>query len=182
MKEGAPKNMRPDRELLNRLKDADATGQTAYTRHLCEAVLDKWPDHGPTLIRYACSLIELAVYDLATSVLDHAAAVVPEERMHLVHAQRGHLLEHMGDFIAAEEQHLKAHSLDPDDATYLIYAGGVAFRRGDIQQAEQYARHALECTDGSLEEAHFNLGGCLLSQKRYPEARYFYLNAFKIDP
>ncbi|MEM7386444.1 MAG: hypothetical protein AAF514_16000, partial [Verrucomicrobiota bacterium] len=150
--------MTPDRKLLDELTEADEAEQTAYTRHLCEAVLDKWPDHGPTLIRYACALIELALYDRAASVLDHAEAVVPEERKHLVLAQRGHRLEHMGDFSGAEQQHLKAHAHDPDDATYLIYAGSVAFRRGDVHRAEQLARQALQCSDGCLEEAHFNLG------------------------
>ena len=174
--------MPPDRELLDELKEADQADQIAYTRHLCEVILDKWPDHGPTLIRYACALIELALYDEAASVLDHAEAVVPDEQKHLVFAQHGHRLEHMGDFSSAEKQHLKAHACDPDDATYLIYAGSVAFRRGDVHRAEQLARQALECSEGCLDEAHFNLGGYLLVQRRYTEARDCYLRALEIDP
>lgn len=174
--------MPPDQELLDELREADEAGQTAYTRDLCETVLGKWPDHSPTLIRYARALIELAMYDEAASVLDRAEAVVPEEKKHLVFAQRGHRLEHMGDFSGAEEQHLEAHARDPDDATYLIYAGSVAFRRGDIHRAEQLMRQALECSEGCLDEAHFNLGGHLLAQRRYTEARDCYLRALEIDP
>jgi len=174
--------MRPDRKLLDLLTEADEAEQVAFTRHLCEKVLSDWPDHGATLIRYACCLIELALYDDAAKVLDHAEAVVPKERLHLVFAQRGHCLEHMGDYVASERQHLKAHELDPEDATYLIYAGAVAFRRGDIQRAEELARKAIACSEGCIDEAYFNLGGYLLAQKRYDEARECYLRALEVDP
>lgn len=40
----------------------------------------------------------------------------------------------------------------------------------------------FECSDGRLDEAHFNLGGYLSAQKRYEEARDCYLRALEIDP
>ena len=164
------------------LREAEESGHVAYTRHLCETILEDNPDHGPTLIRYACALIEFALYDEAGAVLDQAEAVIPAERRHLVLAQRGHQLERMGDYSGSEEFHLKAHELDPDDATYLIYAGSVASRRGDIARAETLARKAISCSKGCIDEAYFNLGGCLLAQKRYEEARDCYLRAIEIDP
>lgn len=174
--------MPSDRELLDALKEADDAEQTAYSRYLCETILSRCPDHCPTLIRHARFLIELAQYDEAAKALNHAETVVPDERRHLVLAQRGHLLEHMGDFSGSEELHLAAHELDPDDATYLIYAGSVAFRRGDTLRAEELARSALRCSEGCLDEAHLNLGGYLIAQKRYEEARDCYLRALEIDP
>lgn len=77
---------------------------------------------------------------------------------------------------------MQAHQLDPDDATYLIYAASAAFRRGDIERAESLARQATGCTDGSIDEAWFNLGGYLLSAKRYSEAADCYRRALEIDP
>ena len=173
--------MPPNRNLLRMLEAADEADQVAFTRHLCEKVLDSEPDHSPTLIRYACCLIEIALYDQASSVLEHAEAVVPDGHRHLVFAQRGHRLEHMGDYSDSEEQHLMAHELDPNDATYLIYAASVAFRRGDIQRAEDLALKAVDCPEGCIDEAHFNLGGYLLAHKRYEEARDCYLKALEID-
>lgn len=178
----SPKKMKPDREVLFKLQEADEAGQVAYTRHLCERILAEFPDHGPTLIRYASTLITFALYDKAASVLDHAERVVPRKRRHLVLAQRGHRLARMGDFAGAEKEHLKAHELDPNDAGYLIYAGTAAFRSGHISRAEELARRSVACSEGCLDEAYFNLGGYLLAQRRYIESRDCYLKALEIDP
>ena len=161
---------------------ADEAGQIAYTRHLCELYLEAHPDHVPILIIYASNLISLAQYSAAEAALDHAQPLAPIERLHFVLAQRGHLLEAKGDFLGAEELFMQAHKLKPDDATYLIYAGSVAFRRGDINRAQKLAGKAADCSDGCLDEAWFNLGGYLLSAKRYGDAADCYRKALEIDP
>jgi len=43
-------------------------------------------------------------------------------------------------------------------------------------------RRALQCPEGCLDEAYFNLGGYLLRQGNYEEARDCYLKALEIDP
>ncbi len=172
----------PDDELLEALQLVDENGQIGYTRYLCERYLQDHPDHLPTLIRYACSLVSLAQYSVAQSALDHAQAIAPKKRLHLVLAQRGHLLEAQGDFSGAEEMFMHAHKLDPGDATYLIYAGSVAFRRGDVERAQNLARQASECPEGCIDEAFFNLGGYFLSARRYREAADCYRKALEIDP
>ncbi len=171
-----------DRELPDALDKAEEAGHVASVRQLCEAFLFQRPDHGPTLVRYARALIDLALYDEAAVVLDRAEAVVPGEWRHLILAQRGHRLERMGNFSASEELYLKAHELDPENATHLVYAASVAFRRGDLHRAEELARKATSCREGSFEEAYCNLGGYLLTQRRYMEARDCYLRALEIDP
>ncbi|HWL51685.1 MAG TPA: tetratricopeptide repeat protein [Chthoniobacteraceae bacterium] len=174
--------MSPTQELIEALTRADEAGHVAYTRQLCEKILAQWPDHGPTLLRHASALIDLALYDEAAAVLERAASVVPTGQLRLVFAGRGHRLKQMGNFAAAEEEYLKAHQLDPDNATYLVYAGSAAFCRGDLSRAEALVRKALDCSEGSLDEAYFNLGGYLLAQKRFAEARDCYLRALEIDP
>lgn len=175
-------NMTIDRDLLDELSRAETAGHLALTRHLCELILADEPDDGPTLIRYASCLLGLSLYDTAAKTLDRAEMVVPLERRQLVLAQRGHLRQAMGDYVGAERCFLSAHNLDPDDATYLIYSGSVAFARGDIKRAEEFVRLALECSEGSLDEAYFNLGGYLVAQSKYEEARTCYLRALEIDP
>lgn len=168
--------------LLSAVTAAIEKEQIAYTRYLCERFLTHHPDHVPTLMRYACSLISLAQYDGAAAALDRAQSRVSAKHLHMVLAQRGHLLEAKGDFLNAERLFTEAHRLDPADATYLIYAGAVAFRRGDIDCARKLASKATDCTEGCIDEAWFNLGGYLLSDKRCHDAADCYRKALEIDP
>lgn len=124
----------------------------------------------------------MALFDEAEVALERAEAAVPTNRLQLVYAQQGHRLTEMGDHSGAEERYLKAHESDPDDASYLIYAGSAAFRQGHVLRAEAFARQATTCADGSPEEAWCNLGGYLLVQERYEEAKACYLKALAIDP
>jgi tetratricopeptide (TPR) repeat protein len=163
------------------IQAADEKDQIGYTRLLCELYLKDQPDHVPTLIRYACSLISLAQYSAAEAALDRAQSKVPTKHLHLVLAQRGHLLQAKGDFLAAEKLFMEAHKLDPNDATYLIYGGSAAFRRGDIDRALKLAAQATACSEGCIDEAWFNLGGYLLSAKRYYDAADCYRKALEID-
>ncbi|MEO0414578.1 MAG: tetratricopeptide repeat protein [Verrucomicrobiota bacterium] len=164
------------------MRQADKEGHVALTRHLCEQVLAVKPDHGPTLIRYAACLTNLSLYDDASAALERAERVVPTDMRHFVLAQWGHLRESQGDFDTAEQLFLSAYEHDSDDATYLIYAGSSAFARGDVVRAEKLARQALSCSEGCIDEAYFNLGGYLLAQKQYEEARECYLRAIELDP
>ena len=168
--------------LLSAIADADEKDQIGYTRYLCERFLMEHPDHVPTLIRYARNLISLAQYDAADAALVRAQSKAPANRLHLVLAQRGHLLVAKGDFSNAERLYLEAHRLDPSDAAYLIYAGSAAFRKGNIDGAQKLASRAADCSKGCPEEAWFNLGGYLLSDKRYQDAADCYRKALEIDP
>lgn len=168
--------------LLSAIADADEKDQVGYTRYLCERFLIDHPDHGPTLIRYACNLVSLAQYDAAEAALERAQSRVSAKHLHLVLAQRGHLMEAKGDFRNAERLFMEAHRLEPSDATYLIYAGAVAFRRGDVDRAQKLASKATDSTVGCVDEAWFNLGGYLLSHKRYYDAADCYRRALEIDP
>jgi tetratricopeptide (TPR) repeat protein len=168
--------------FLSALATADEKDQIGYTRYLCERFLAHHPDHVPTLIRYANNLISLAQYDAAEAALDHAQSKVSAKRLHLVLAQRGHLFEAKGDFLNAKRLFMEAHQLDPADATYLIYAASASFRAGDIDRAQKLASKAADCKEGCVDEAWFNLGGYLLSDKRYHDAADCYRKALEIDP
>jgi tetratricopeptide (TPR) repeat protein len=174
--------MRPEKLLYEELKQAGNDDHVALTRHLCEKLLRESPDFWPALIRYAIILIDLALYDDAERVLDRAETVIPRKFQQHIFAQRGHRLAAMGDLPGAEKLHRQAHQLDPLDPSYLIYAASIAFKRGNIQRAEKLVRQATECDDGALDEAFFNLGGYLLVQKKYQDAKECYLKAIEIDP
>jgi tetratricopeptide (TPR) repeat protein len=174
--------MEKDDDLLRESILADDRGQVAYARYLCELYLRDHPDDPATLIRYASSLISLAQYPKARKALDHAESIVPKRFLQLVLAERGHLLEAEGDFLGASEMFMKSHSLSPIDATYLIFAGSAAFRRGNVHLAQTLARQATECAKGCIDEAWFNLGGYLLSDGKFRESAECYRRALEIDP
>lgn len=169
-------------EKFQAIRKADENDQIGYVRHLCTRYLRDHPDHGPTLLIYARNLISLGLYTEALSALEQAEKVVPPERRHLVLAQRGHLLEAQGQLEPAEERFMEAHGLEPDDATYLIYAGCAAARQGDIERALDLYTRACGCKEGCLDEAHFDRGGKLLALKRYEEAAAAYREALRLDP
>ncbi|WAC18612.1 tetratricopeptide repeat protein [Luteolibacter sp. SL250] len=174
--------MVPDPTLIGKLDEADKSGHLALVRYLCEQILANNPEHSPTLLTYARCLVDLSLYDRCSMVLTKLEKVIPEKVRHLVHAERGHLLRKIGDNEGAEEKYLEAHTLDPDDASYLIYAGAAAMRRGDFPRAEAFLKQAIGCSEGCIDEAYFNLGGCHLAQRRIHEARGCYLKALEIDP
>jgi tetratricopeptide (TPR) repeat protein len=169
-------------DVYEKIELADEKQQIGYARILCELYLKDNPNHGPALIRYAINLISLGQYSLAQKALDHAEEVVKKEHLQYVLAQRGHLLRERGEFEAAEAMYLRAHELDPINATYLIFAGLVAFQSGNISRAIQFTRQATQCAGGCVDEAYFNLGGYLLSDRQYPEAAKCYHKALEIDP
>lgn len=173
--------MRVDPRLLSLLDEAEDARHIFLARHLCERILEGNPDHGPTLNRYADCLNGLSLYDQSAAVVDHAEKIVPKNWLHLVFIQRGHRLKNMGDYAGAETQYLVAHDMAPGEA-YLIFAASAAFCRGDIQRAEELARKATECPEGCIDEAYSNLGGYLLAQQRYEEARDCHLKALEITP
>ncbi|MBM4207274.1 MAG: tetratricopeptide repeat protein [Gammaproteobacteria bacterium] len=171
-----------DETLYQAILSADEKNQIGYARFLCERYLKNHPNHAPTLVIYACNLISLSQYSEAEAALDRAEPITPKDKLPFVIAQRGHLLVAKGDFVGAERIFMKAHELDPDDATFLIYAGSSASQNGDIERAETLARQATNCAKGCLDEAWYNLGGYLVSKKMYGEAAECYRQALLIDP
>jgi len=114
--------------------------------------------------------------------LTKALELAPEELRHLIFWQFGHLEEARGNLRHAINWHRKVARLKPDEASSYIYCGLIFKSQGKLKQAEKQYRRALECRDGMLDEAWFNLGGALLTQRRLEEARDCYLKAIGIDP
>lgn len=174
--------MSVDPNLLQKLEDAEDSRQVVLTRHLCEEILAAAPNDFCTLISYAECLINFSLYDEAAKVLDRAAVRRNKRCRQLVLLHRGHLLKRMGDFSGAEAMYLSAHELMPREAGCLIFAACAARARGNIEGAEELARRAILCPEGCLDEAYHNLGGYLIVQRKYDEARICYLRALEIDP
>ncbi|WP_367873308.1 tetratricopeptide repeat protein [Luteolibacter sp. Populi] len=172
------------KERIEAIRQAHEKGQIGYTRELCERYLRKNPDSGFVWLILANNLIALSLYTEASAALDRAEALVPDQPKKLANviAHRGHLAEAAGRFEEAGEYFLRAHELDLDDATWLIFAGDAAGRNGEIEKSLELVTRATLCPEGCIDEAHFNRGGKLLVLKRYAEAAEAYRSALAIDP
>ena len=167
---------------FNQIRLAEERGQTAVVIVLCEKHLQKFPRHGPAWLHYGMAQVELANYEEAQKAIRRAIKFCPAASLSFPYLQMGNLIEARGDFKLAAMWYRKAAELRPNDATFHIYLGGNAWKRGMQKQAERHFQRALKCSEGCLEEAYFNLGGILLAKRKYPEAIKYYRAALKVDP
>jgi tetratricopeptide (TPR) repeat protein len=166
---------------FNQICLADDRGQTAVAVELCIEHLQKFPKHGPTWLRYGTALVQLAQYAKAEKAIQQAITLCPQKALSIGYAQMGHLFQAKGNFKQAAIWYRKAVKHRPNDATFHIFLGSNAFKSGLHKQSEAFYRRALECPEGCLEEAYFNLGGILLGQRKYSEAIECYQEALQID-
>jgi tetratricopeptide (TPR) repeat protein len=162
--------------------EADKLELHGLSRELTQRQLEAHPDDYRLLLDLATHEMTFCCYEEAKAAIDHAERVCPPKAMKWVLARRGHLSEGLGDRDASIRYHLAAHELDPEEATYLIYAGSVSFKAGDTDRAIEFATRATQCAKGCIDEAYFNLGGYLLAMRRYSEAQDCYRRALEIDP
>lgn len=172
----------PDRESIEGLHKANGANHIALTRHLCELILADHPNHVTTLVVYARNLTELSLYDEAETALDRAEPLANRKLRSKILDQRGHLESKRGNLGVAVKLHLHAHRMHPANATHLIYAASAAFSQGELERAVELSRKAIECPEGCIDEALYNLGGYLLAQQNYFEAIDCYHRALEIDP
>src|ERR1700733_5025274 len=125
--------------------------------------------------------IDLARYVAAEKPIRRAIVLCPQQKLQIAYLRMGHLFNLKGDFKQAAIWYRKAVNQKPQDATYHIFLADNFFKRGLLKQAETYFRRVLKCSEGSLEEAYYNLGGILLGERKYSEAIECYQEALKID-
>ena len=174
--------MDDSKESFNQILLADDRGQTAVVVELCKRHLRKFPKHGPAWLYYGMAQIDLARYAAAQKAILRAIALCPQKKLHIAYLRMGHLFNSQGDFQQAVFWYRRAVNQKPQDATYHIFLADNFFKRGLLKQAQTHFRRALKCSEGSLEEAYFNLGGILLGQRKYSEAILCYEEALKMDP
>jgi len=167
---------------LNQINLADDRRQTAVVIELCKKHLSKFPNDGIVWLKYGIAQVALAQYKTAEKAIHRALDLCPAKALPIVSSQMGHLLQAKGDLKRAAIWYRKAVKQKPQDATYHIFLGSNAFKRGSHKESKTRYYRAIECSEGCLDEAYFNLGGLFLGQRNYPEAIKCYEAALKIDP
>jgi protein O-GlcNAc transferase len=169
-------------ESYKAITSAEDAGNTAVVVELCQRHLRRFPGDGFVWIWNAMAKVELGLYKQAEKSIDRAIDVLPKKAVHLAFVQMGHLFRARGNLKRALYWYQRALRLAPKDAGYHIFVGSILAKQGLLKQAERRYRRAISCSNGSVEEAQFNLGGVLLANKRYREAIVCYQNAIQIDP
>lgn len=155
-------------ERLLRAWSADRHGSTVL---LARRFLAHYPDFAPAWCFLAQSLIGLARYREAEEAVSKALELAPDDAARRrLYSDLGHMHKQRGEFEQAAEWYGRARDVDPDNASGLIYLGGIFARQGRFPDAEEAYRSATRCLYGVVSEAYYNLGLVLRSQERFDEA------------
>ena len=165
-----------------KLKRAYAADELATVVALGEIILRSNPDDGPILMEVGDCLAAMAQYDRAKEYLKRALQLAPDAFRHQVLWRLGKLCEHRGELLDAAEWYKEAHQCLPEDATSLIFCGGVLASLGQLDEAEAAHRQATLCSEGCIDEAYHNLGLIYRSQGRLEEAFDSFAIAIEMDP
>ena len=168
--------------LREQLDDAHEKDQTLLTVCLAERLIASGSEDAWVFEVYARSLIGIGRYGDASSALDQAERFSARKNLPWIIHRRAVLEERRGNFESALDLWKKAHSIKPDEASFLIFAGSILFRLGRIAEAEEFARKGTTCSAGYPDEAWYNLAGYMAAQQRYEEALSCYEKAIAIDP
>ena len=188
MKRGRVKSKRlivlSQQQSYRRIPVANKKGLTALTVELCEAYFRRFPNDSFALIWFAMAKIQLSQYAQAKKALRNAMTLSKGngKMIRLTSVQMGHLFDAKGDLKKTSFWCRRGLRADPKYGTAYIYLGHIAFRSGQINQAEKFYRKAIKRSAQSLDETYFNLGGVLLAAGRYEEAIKCYRKAIEIDP
>jgi len=169
-------------DLRERIRAAVDAGHTCLVALLCEDYLRHNPRSWLAWYELGSALWPMARYADALKALRKARAYCPDELLHFVYDEVGHLYKRWGKYLTAARWYQKSIDARPDDATGYIYRGGALARHGDLRGAEAMHRAATACREGCIDEAYLNLGLVLRGQGRSGEAVDAFRKALELTP
>lgn len=141
------------------------------------------PDRPATRLARALTLLADRRLPDAQAVFDeYRAGLRPDERPaaeYYYFAALGHALAR--DLDAAAALVAEGKETYPESAPLLLLDGALSERRGDLDGAHQAYRRVLE-EDGSMPQAHKNLGDVAYRRGSHEEALHHYMRAAELDP
>ena len=154
----------------------------ASTIELARKYLRDFPKAGVVWLDYGNALVSFAQYDQARVAILRAIKYMEPEYRYMPYGSMGNLYERKGNYRRAAEWFGKAAELASNDASYLIYLGAVFAQAGKLSEALKCHRRAINCKDGAIDEAHYNLGCILRAQGKYKQALRSFEKAIELDP
>lgn len=169
-------------DIHQKLKSSSDNHCAVLTCELSKSYLKAHADSPILWLHYGIALRELFRFDEAEAALQKALPLMDEDPCWLPLVALGKLHKAQGRFEQAAHWFQKTVEAYPNHTIGYIYLAGIFARRGDLNQAAELYRRATDCEEGDIAEAFLNLGGVLLSQEKYQEAKECFVRALEIDP
>ena len=149
---------------------------------LAQVYLCEFPEDGLVWLDLGDALLAFGRYKEARVALLRAVKYMRPEHLDLPYSYMGHIYKSRGDYRKAAEWYRKAVGAAPGEAGNHIYLGSALLHAGKLTAAERSFRKALECKDGPVDEAYYNLGVTLCGQAKYKAALVCFEKALRLDP
>ncbi len=170
------------KQRLRELQAAVDRSLYACVIELAQDYLRDFPKDGLVWLDLGDALLAFGRYKESRVALLRAIKYMRPEHLDLPYSYMGSLYMSRGDYRRAAEWYRKAVSAAPGEARNHIYLGSALIKAGKLTAAERSYRTALECKDGPVDEAYYNLGVTLCGQARYKAALDCFKQALRLDP
>ena len=166
------------------ITEAHNKDQWASLLEACALHLKKNPNHIQAQIPQAIALRHLKRFDEAVALLQktYTDPSASEQCKYQCQTQLGETLQEVGRFDDARRAYDEAYRLLPKNTVAIIYRGVMELRVGKFSEARQWFNRALKCSEGDVDEAHFNIGSTYLCERNYEKAIEHYQVAITLDP
>ena len=172
--------MLPEVEAIQSAYHSD---HVATVVRLAEPWLMNHPDDLPVTCWYAESLFRMADYGKASSVLESALESFDKlGAKHFLYLTFGALERYRGCYSESEEWYREAIKTRPSYADPYIFLASALAKQGKLADAEHILRKAINCKNGAVDEAYYNLGLVLRGQGRFTESSDCLRSALGLDP
>jgi tetratricopeptide (TPR) repeat protein len=170
------------RQRFRELRVVVSKGLNASIAKLAQEYLTDFPRHGLVWIDYGNALANLGKYKEARTALLRAVKNVPAEHIDIPYYYLGRLYKNAGNHRRAVEWYKKASEVAPERGDYFIVLGVAYISLEKTSEAQACFARAIECKEGMIEEAYYNLGVILAGQRKYKNALTCFEKALQLDP
>jgi tetratricopeptide (TPR) repeat protein len=175
--------VKPTRKILQKIL-SNAFDQDSLVTIVIAAnkLLEIDPDNSKVLLQLGSALYRMSRFDEAIDVIEKAMGYLPYDRMYLAYLYMGDVFKCQGKYDEACEWYQKVIEVRPYDTDGYIYQGSAFARQGKLVEAERLHRMGIECDEGCIDEAYYNLGLVLRAQDKLEEARECFEKTLELDP
>jgi tetratricopeptide (TPR) repeat protein len=165
-----------------RARELEAADQPAAALLAIRNFLRTSPDDANASLQMGRLLASLGRHGEAEAALTQAQLLFADESEYVVHRELGHLYRDWGRLEMALAAYQKVVILRPEHASGHIYSGAVLASLGRFDEALAAHQRGTQCSEGRVDEAHYNLGLVLRALERFEEARAHFERALELDP
>ena len=160
----------------------DKKGAVAEFLDAAQQLVKDFPKHPAALMELGIALTDVARYDEALAALNKSIRRMKPKYHAIPFALKGDLYQAKGNYRLAEQWYRKAIDLEPRNAEWRAFLGGVLAKQGRLGEAKEVWRKQIKLNTGATDEGYLNLGLIYRSEQKYKIALRNAEKALKIDP